>query len=354
MAHDFFLWWGQQLLSLFPARYFEKATPDTDALLISPMDDFGDGSTGTLALIARQNGRSSRQGIFSRAPSGLSRLAAEIDGKMRKRPVFLTLPAGDFLQKTLVLPSAVEPDLDRVLHYEMDVETPFRAGQVYWNWKILARDTLAGKIDVALCLLPRQKVDGLLDEMRRAGIQAKEILAPLGDRTILLPLIRASGRASRPSALRPGIAWAFCLALAVVSAGLPFALQALKGHAIDARIAALRPDAMAAQDLLARLDGSGAGGNVIQAERERLADPLRVLNDLTEALPDDTFISDLLLKGRKLTVAGQSSSATRLIGLLSAQPLFRDPSFASPLTRRTWGNGSMDVFSISMGIGTSR
>ena len=86
---------------------------------------------------------------------------------------------------------------------------------------------------------------------------------------------------------------------------------------------------------------------MILLERSRFADPLQVLAGLTEALPDDTYLSDLLLKGHKLTVAGQSSSATRLIGILATNALFHDPSFVAPVTRLGPDTGTLEVFSIT-------
>lgn len=351
MIHGFLLWWGQQLFSLLPARLFGNVSAETDAMLISPVGDVTKEPIETVALRLRQRGKIARLGNFSCDADGLRRLSSRLTQKVRSPLVFLALPQEMLLHKTLVLPTAVEFDLDRVLRYEMDVETPFAADQVYWNWVIDRRDPTKDRIEVSLALLPRRKVDGLLALFHQHGITPQGIVAPRSDGApLVLPLVRREKDAPRAPGLRPRIVWGLCLLLALIAVALPFLRQSLAGREIDARINALRADAMQTQALLSRLDGSAAGGNVILVERGQFADPLQVLNDLTAALPDDTFIGDFLLKGHKLTVAGQSASATRLIGILSADALFRDPSFAAPVTRHAVGNGSVEVFSIAADV----
>ena len=76
---------------------------------------------------------------------------------------------------------------------------------------------------------------------------------------------------------------------------------------------------------------------------------LRAIAALTEILPDDTWLTELTLRQRKLTMAGRSAGAARLIGLLSADPTIRDAAFAAPVTRAEGTraeSGGVDAFSI--------
>jgi general secretion pathway protein L len=346
MIRDFLIWWGQQLFSLLPARFVANNSAKADAVLIAPVGEWGKGIVRALTMHVRRAGKISHQGQFPCDSEGLGRLFSRLAGNPPQ--LMLALEQGVLLDKTLVLPAAVEPDLDRVLRYEMDVETPFAADQVYWNWTIDKRDRTEGKIVVTLALLPRARLSGLLSLLHQHGVSPQAILAPRSDgTTVRLPLVHTGKDGGRPVWRRPRVLWGLCLALAVVAVLLPFVRQSLVARDIDARIAAARGAAMEAQALQSRLDGTAGGGDVILLERGHFADPLRVLADLTEALPDDTFISDFSLKGHKLTVAGQSSSATRLIGTLATNTLFHDPSFASPVTRLGPDSGALEVFSIT-------
>jgi general secretion pathway protein L len=348
MIRDFLIWWGRQLISLVPATIVGKFSTNSDAMLIYPIGDFTKGLVEAIALDYRRGGDTSRKGRFPCDDNGLQRLSRKLLEQDRKARLSLALPKGAIIDKTIVLPSAVEAELDQVLRYEMDVETPFSAEQVYWTWTIDGRDRVHGKISVTLAVIPRARLSGLLTLLRQHGVVPQAIAAPRSDGTLVtLPLTRGETMPERPLRVRPRMIWGACLFLALCVLGLPFFHQSLEYSDIEARIAADRPPAMEAQALFSRLDGTAGGGDVIMAERHRFADPLRVLAGLTEALPDDTFISDFQLKGHKLAIAGQSSDATRLIGILAANVLFRDPSFASPVTRLGSESGALEVFSLT-------
>jgi general secretion pathway protein L len=54
---------------------------------------------------------------------------------------------------------------------------------------------------------------------------------------------------------------------------------------------------------------------------------------VTRVLPDDSYLTELELLQRKLTLSGRSVAAARLIGAFAANGEFRNPSFAAPVTR---------------------
>ena len=59
-----------------------------------------------------------------------------------------------------------------------------------------------------------------------------------------------------------------------------------------------------------------------------------VIEELTRALPDDTFLTDLELTGAKLRVMGVSRDASALISRIEKSPAFSDAGFFAPTTRR--------------------
>jgi general secretion pathway protein L len=77
-------------------------------------------------------------------------------------------------------------------------------------------------------------------------------------------------------------------------------------------------------------------------------DILRVLAKTTEILPDDTHLTDLSLRQRKLSLSGQSAAAAKLIGAIAADPFFKDPAFSAAVTRVQ--GGKLDAFSINAEI----
>jgi general secretion pathway protein L len=57
-----------------------------------------------------------------------------------------------------------------------------------------------------------------------------------------------------------------------------------------------------------------------------------VLEVLTRLLPDDTWLDRFELRGGQIKIQGESKAASSLIPLIEAAPLFRNVSFAAPVT----------------------
>jgi general secretion pathway protein L len=346
MLHDFLLWWGQQLKSLVPEGLIGESSTRSDAVLIAPVASDG-GSAGMVELLLRREGATSSRGRYALDPQGVQRLAAQLADPGFTGPILLDLPPGSLLEKEMVFPSTIEGDLDRVLRYEMDGETPFSVDEVYWDWSVDGRDRALRKISVTLALLPREGIDDLLALLHGQGITPQGLSTVRADgRKIHLPLVHQGKTTAPPLFLQRRLLSGACAFLAVMATIVPFAKQSLVLSSLESRVAAAQPAAAEVQELRARIEGTAGGGDVIQAERARFSDPLDVLAALTDAMPDDTFVTDLLLKGHKVTVAGQSGSATRLISILAGTQIFHDPSFSAPVTRLGPGSDALEVFSI--------
>jgi general secretion pathway protein L len=78
------------------------------------------------------------------------------------------------LSKEILLPAAAEANLSQVLSFEMDRQTPFRAKDIYFDWKTLESGGDTGQIHLEIFLVPRTEVDKTL-----RVLQARN-LAPAG------------------------------------------------------------------------------------------------------------------------------------------------------------------------------
>ena len=81
--------------------------------------------------------------------------------------------------------------------------------------------------------------------------------------------------------------------------------------------------------------------------RERV-DPLRAMDLLTQALPDDTSIYTLQMQGNKISMTGQTGNAAALMQLLSAHPALRDVRAPSAAMRPP--GATKDAFNIELMI----
>jgi general secretion pathway protein L len=111
----------------------------------------------------------------------------------------------------------------------------------------------------------------------------------------------------------------------------------------------LQPRVSEVQALRQRISAENAAGDAIAEARLKTGNALEVLAALTELLPDDTFLNDLTLRQRRLTVTGQSAAAPKLIATLAGDDLVRNPGFGAPVTRNE--AAKRDVFSIQADVG---
>ena len=311
MVEQVLAWWVQQLLAWLPA-WVRRPGRAQDAIV-------AEASPSGIALMSRRRGQEAPLGLLGAGPNA------------PRGPVVLRLPPGALLQRPVDLPLAAERDLSGVLRYEMDRLTPFNVDDLYWTWRVLGRDRARGRLQILLLLVPRSAVDATLGALRRAGAALSALES--ADGSCVIPLAPADSRRQRRRRLVLAVGAVGCAGLAVAAVATPFVMQSLSARAIERRIVALRPQVDRADALRRRIAGGVAGANVVAAQQAETGDPLAVLAAVTDALANDTYLRELTLRGRVLTLAGQSAAAARLIPALTAAPTLRDPAFSAPITR---------------------
>ncbi len=335
MVNEFLSWWSRQLLSLAPARFMSGNRRSGPALFALARP--GERAAG-LDLVLRRRGQDAALGRFGLDDAGMRGMRAALAGRPRADSVVLRLPAGQVLEQSVALPLAAERDPERVLHYEMDRLTPFAPDEVYWGWSVARRDRARGQLHLFLLVVPKAGLLPQVSALEAVGAPPTALEGPGADGLSRRIALRRP-RSGRERWRRRGLAaaTAACAVLAVVAAGLPFVQQSAASDAVEAHIAALQP-AVAQADTLRREIAAAAGSNdVLAAERARVGNALGVVATVTNVLPDDTYLTDLRLQGRVLTLTGQSAAAARLIGLLADEPALRNPAFTAPVTRNEPG-----------------
>jgi hypothetical protein len=103
---------------------------------------------------------------------------------------------------------------------------------------------------------------------------------------------------------------------------------------LDAQIAALRPYAEAYEETIADLDGAQAKVAVLREEMSTAGETLQVLKELTDRVPNGSWILSLRVEGPKVDLEGLSSSAAEIFPALTRDGRFRSVEFAAPITRQ--------------------
>ena len=328
MLQDYLTWWAEQMRSLVPERFAARRRY-AHALVLQT-------TAAGLSAAVRRSGEETALGPVLPGDGSLRRLPSA-----RRSPAVLRPPPGALLEQSVNLPLAAEAELAAVLRNEMDRLTPFRAEDLFWDWRIERRDRSGGRLLLRLLLVPKSAVAAVLSTLEAAGLRPEALEVATGRGTEYLPLI--SPEAGRGTGRSAKLAGAVCAMLLAAACLVPVVRQEIAIHAAERVIQRERPAVATVEGLRRRLAATVSGADLLAAETARVGNPLRALAAVTAALPDDTYLVSFSLRERSMALSGRSAAATRLITTLSADPDLQDPSFDAPITRV---GDKADLFSI--------
>ena len=325
----FFAWWGGELLACLPARWRAVLSERSESLLLH-LD-------GDSIVVWREKGGTMREYARIRRELPAEEQAAEFR-RLRNaiddpavRTVFL-IPTERVLTRVLSLPAAAEDNLRQVLGFEMDRQTPFKADQVYFDSRVLGRDAGGRNAQVELVLSPRAQLDQELAALPAGaadldGVDSWHGAPGEGRRgTNLLPPERRARRRNLRLPLNLGLA-ALALILLVVNMNQSLASRAIVVEQMRVEVEQANVEAKRVAALRKTLADSIDGANFL-TERKRKS-PLMVglINDLTERVPEDTYLERLQIENNQVQLQGQAEEASKLIALLGESPCLGNPGF---------------------------
>src|SRR5262249_10806299 len=120
--------------------------------------------------------------------------------------------------------------------------------------------------------------------------------------------------------------------LAFIAGYLPLYGKQRTLAAYEAQLAESRRAAQDAEQLKQRLNQRLEHDRFLVDRRASLPDATVLLAEVTDRLPDDTWLIQLRWQGDKLAIAGFSPTAAALIAGLEDSPLLSEVRFGSPVT----------------------
>jgi general secretion pathway protein L len=336
----FFQWWLQQLSELLPSGLLQRASGHGDAAILEIDRD-------AIALLIRRAGRTAKAAQSTADDDGFRELAA-IMAAMEDLPRFLVLrfPPAMLLRKSVTFPSAARRNIESLIGFEMDRETPFARDEVYWTYRLGRQDATGSRLDVDLLVVPRPYVDPTIEKAENAGLRPDAIEIDAEPHGAVLIRIAPVNRWEWLRSDRRAMALsATAGALLLLSLVTPFLHQQLALASADRTIKLLSQEAHEAAVLRQSADQTSGAIEFINKERDRDGSVLNALAVTTRLIPDDSHLTALSLRSGRLTITGLSPSAAHLIDLLSKSPAFRELSFDSPVVQDS-ANG-MEEFTIS-------
>jgi len=218
----------------------------------------------------------------------------------------------------------------------MDRHTPFKASEVAFDYRVTSTDAESKRLNLDLAVVSR----GVLAQateiatsfglvLHRIGV-AGEVLQRGGSFNFL-PASSLAGRSTTQQRLLIALT-VLATVLAFIAVYLPLyakerTLAAYEAQLAESRAAAREADALK-ERLMARLEHS----RFLIDRRQSTPAATALLAEITERLPDHTWLVQLRWQENKLVLAGFSPAAAALIAELEASPLLTDVRFGSPVT----------------------
>ena len=263
-------------------------------------------------------------------------------------PIVLLLARTGILQRRIDLPRAARENLRQVLEFEMDRQTPFDSGEVYFDYRTLATETSGDRLQVELAVAPKEAVDEALGrlEVWQLAPGAVDVTGEDG---------RPAGYNLLPPERRPaesggrgGTVGVLAVALVLLlGANLytPPLRQRMHLGALEAEVEGYRRDTVQLERWRQESDRLQRQTRFLHEKRQRNAMIIVLLDELTRLLPGDSWVERLSLYEGEVHIQGLSSNASSLIGILEASRYFTRAQFRSPVTHD--GATHQDRFHVS-------
>jgi len=309
-------WWLAELWALVPDRLKQKLHLLPDRLLLRQQED------GRYRWELHQPRQQRVLGELDPSrPEDALRARQWLEAlEPRKTVIWLLLQPDRVLRRTLRLPLAARDNLRQVLRFEMDRHTPFTAEQVVFDARPGRVDAETGLLEVDLMLMPRQRMEALLEQLKPWQLPLSGIAVQgLEPDTNLLPEdLRPARDESGRRIDRLLAAVAVVLVFLLGFNAIDKRRQELER--LDQQIAQARQGARQATELRQRLDQ--AVQSAIWLHERKQAHPVMVqaLLEITRALPDDAWLQRLEFGKGQFKLQGLAVSANELLRKLDDLP----------------------------------
>lgn len=346
---SFVTWWLAELAGLFPRGLLR-------ALGLLPPVLTLECAAERLTVAFHHGERGARtEGVpFAAAtPEALGDAVRKVLGHVpaRKVSVELIVDQSRALRRTVRVPRAAPREIAGVVSFEIERHTPYRAGEVVYDWSIDPDASDERGLSVDLVMAPREIVARLIEGARAGGVEPDAIRVATGPASFAdLPLDAAGIEPRRAGATVRWLAAAAVL-LGFVAAAMPLVRQQQAISALEASVEQAKARALAAGragEDTARLH------RTLEAvlEAKRAAPPVtRILDRLSAVLPDGTWLHHVSAVDGEVVIEGMTDRSTRLVKLLEASPLFRSVRYNAPVTRERGGRTERFSFALELARG---
>lgn len=317
-------------MELLPTSIRQLLSASNQNLILTPVDDE--------IQVFQQTGERSEK-LFSVPLSNEIEIHAQdyhlLSG--RARICDLRLPGKDVLESSLLLPLAAEENLRQVLAYEMDRLTPFSEAQVYFDYVVKERRPQNQTLSLILYVVLRPTIDRLLKRLTEVRLIPDRIsIDPAQTEAVsLINLLPSNFRRNRKlTNFRINLALGFLVLILLASAiTLPIIQKRTRIDTIELKLDRELTQAVLVQLLRDQISKLQMESQFLNEQYLKRPSAILIIRELTDILPDNTWLNRLDISGAELQIQGQSEAAALLIQLIESSPLFHNVRFSSSVVK---------------------
>lgn len=343
-ASAFWRWWTGELAQAVP----ERLALLRGATRVPQVSIEGD----ELVLVeprsaATADARVALESLDAARRRAAARALLERGGETRSR-ARLCLAHDEALVRRVTMPAATEENLRQVLSFEMDRLTPFRAEEVYFDYRVHARDAAGGTLSVMLAVARRDVVDAGVEALRALGLSVQGVTVrddAGGGSAAALDLLPTEQRGERETGrdrMLKRVLAGTVLLLLLGALGYPIYRKREAVIALMPQVGRAQVEASSTDTIARELERQVADYNFLLNRKHGSHSVLAYVEDVSRLLPDNTWVQQFDLKQtgktREVQITGETVSSSRLIEILEQSQLLQNANPRGTVTRGTLPN----------------
>ena len=244
--------------------------------------------------------------------------------------VVLVLNDEQFLLNSLSLPAQAKDNIEQMIQFEIDRQTPFSADQVHIGYQF--NDNQNSKnVSVTLAVVPKHFIANIVDRLASISFQINTLSLDEPPNNIKIVLSESNTRSPMSSHLNYWLAGlAVILALTILYKPIIYYDNAM--DAIQAPLATAKKQVQGISQLKAENAALIEHAQFLDKKLSDYRSRIALLDELARVLPKHTWLEQLSVRDTLLTIQGESASASDLIALLTNSNYLTEVRFSAPTT----------------------
>lgn len=344
---QFLRWWGAELRELLPKSLQDRMSHAQGKVVMKVAPE-----TLTLAWYEAGNTALLEQFATAQDASVQQQQVADLlqEKELDEAQRDLLLDADDVLAKTVTLPLATESNLRQALAFEMDRNTPFRATDVYFDYRVIERDKDKAQLRAEMLVTPKAEVDARLATLGDRGLAPSGVDVEREGRALGLNLLppeqrhRVINRKSRMNLL-------LGLGAVVLLVGVMLQSLWLREHQIEMlneQMDSVRVEARRVQNIRNQINDAVEAAGFMAKRRAESPPSVAIMAEVTRIVPDNTYLDRFRLWEGNLQLQGKSDNAQQLIEIVNDSTLFAGSAFNG--STRLDSRSGKEIFDLRAGL----